>query len=34
MRNAIYYLWKFEFENPDNYNSIKLVDSARFEIIS
>ncbi|MFN7248135.1 MAG: type II restriction enzyme [Microcystis sp.] len=33
-KSNIYYLWKFEFENPDNYNSIKLVDSARFAIIS
>ncbi len=29
----IYSIWQFEFENPDDYNSIKLVKSGRFQIV-
>lgn len=29
----IFHLWLFEFEDPQNYNSIKLVRSARYRII-
>jgi len=28
----IYSIWQFEFENPENYNSIKLVKSGKFQI--
>jgi len=28
----IYSIWQFEFENPENYNSIKLVKSVKFQI--
>lgn len=29
----IYSIWQFEFVNPNDYNSIKLVKSSRFQII-
>jgi len=29
----IYSIWQFEFENPENYNSIKLVNSGRYQIV-
>jgi hypothetical protein len=29
----IYSIWQFEFENPENYNSIKLVKSGRYQIV-
>lgn len=29
----IYNLWLFEFEDPEDYNSIRLVESARFRIV-
>jgi len=32
-RGSIYSLWQFEFIDPDNYNSIKLVKSARYKIV-
>lgn len=28
----VYSIWQFEFENPENYNSIKLVKSGKFRI--
>ncbi|MCL5676056.1 MAG: hypothetical protein M1120_02920 [Patescibacteria group bacterium] len=28
----VYSIWQFEFSNPNNYNSIKLVKSGRFKI--
>lgn len=28
----IYSIWKFEFDNPENYNSIMLKESAKFII--
>lgn len=28
----IYCIWKFEFDDPQNYNSIMLKDSAKFTI--
>jgi hypothetical protein len=31
-RGNIYSLWIFGFEDPNNYNSIKLLDSAKYEI--
>jgi hypothetical protein len=31
-RDNNYSLWQFAFDNPDDYNSIKLVKSARYEI--
>jgi len=31
-RNNIYSIWQFEFSDPDDYNSIKLVKSGRFKI--
>ena len=31
-RGNIYSLWQFEFTEPNNYNSIKLVKSARYKI--
>lgn len=31
-RKNIYSLWEFGFSNPDNYNSIALLKSAKFEI--
>lgn len=30
----IYSIWKFEFTDPENYNSINLVESKKFKIIS
>jgi hypothetical protein len=33
LNNNIYYIWQFEFTNPNNYNSIKLVRCERFRII-
>jgi len=32
-RENIYSLWSFEFKDVNNYNSIKLVNSARYEIV-
>ena len=32
-RQDIYSLWHFEFSNPNNYNSIRLLNSARYEIV-
>ena len=32
-RNNFYSLWQFEFQNPNDYNSISLVKSQRYEII-
>jgi hypothetical protein len=32
-RENIYSLWAFEFKDMNNYNSIKLVNSARYEIV-
>jgi len=32
-RENIYSLWAFEFKDANNYNSIKLVNSARYEIV-
>jgi hypothetical protein len=32
-RNNFYSLWQFEFTNPNDYNSIKLTKSQRFEIV-
>lgn len=29
----VYSIWQFEFEDPNNYNSIKLVKSGKFRII-
>jgi len=29
----IYSIWQFEFEDPNNYNSIKLVKSGKFRIV-
>ena len=29
----IYSIWQFEFEDPKNYNSIKLVKSGKFRIL-
>ncbi len=29
----IYSIWRFEFEDSENYNSIKLVDSGRYKIV-
>ena len=29
----VYSIWQFEFEDPKNYNSIKLVKSGKFKII-
>ncbi len=31
--NNIYSIWKFEFTDPDDYNSIKLVESRKFKIL-
>lgn len=33
-RHDIYSIWQFEFTDPDDYNSIKLVDSGKFKIKS
>jgi hypothetical protein len=33
-RDNYYSLWQFEFQNPNDYNSIKLTKSQRYEIIS
>ena len=33
-RNNYYSLWQFEFKNPNNYNSIILSKSQRYEILS
>lgn len=30
----VYSLWQFEFENPNDYNSIKLVKSGKFRIVN
>jgi len=30
--NDVYSIWQFEFEDPNNYNSIKLVKSGKFRI--
>ena len=30
----IYYIWQFEFKDKNNYNSIRLVKSARYRILS
>ena len=30
---TIFYIWQYEFTDPDNYNSIHLVKSGRFRII-
>lgn len=30
---ALYYIWQFEFTNNNDYNSIKLVKSARYRIV-
>ena len=32
-RDNFYSLWQFEFTNPNDYNSIKLTKSQRFEIV-
>jgi len=32
-KNNTYSIWQFAFENPNDYNSIKLVKSARYHII-
>jgi len=32
-RNDVYSIWKFEFKDPMDYNSIKLLDSGKFRII-
>jgi len=32
-RENIYSLWSFEFKDVNNYNSIELVNSARYEIV-
>jgi len=32
-RGNEYYLWNFEFQDPKDYNSIKLVNSKKFKII-
>ena len=29
----IYYIWQYEFTDPDDYNSIRLVKSDRYRII-
>jgi len=29
----VYSIWQFEFDNPEDYNSIKLVKSGRFQIV-
>ncbi|MFA5828722.1 MAG: hypothetical protein WC841_05190 [Candidatus Shapirobacteria bacterium] len=29
----IYSIWQFEFENPEDYNSIKLVKSGKYQIV-
>ena len=31
--NDVYSIWQFEFSNPQNYNSIKLVKSGKFRIV-
>ena len=33
-RDKFYSLWQFEFNNIDNYNSVRLIKSARYEINS
>ena len=33
-RENIYYIWQFEFTDINNYNSIRLVKSARYRILS
>lgn len=33
-RGDVYYLWEYTFEDENNYNSIKLIKSARYRIIS
>lgn len=30
---SIYSIWKFEFTDPNNYNSIRLVESKKYKII-
>ena len=32
-RDNVYLLWQFDFENINDYNSIKLVKSCRYEIV-
>jgi len=32
-RKTVYSLWLFEFSDPDNYNSIRLVQSSQYEIL-
>ena len=31
--SEVYSIWRFEFEDPNNYNSIKLVGSGKFRIV-
>jgi hypothetical protein len=31
--SGIYSIWQFEFTKPENYNSIRLVKSAKFQIL-
>lgn len=33
-KERIYYIWQFEFTDKNNYNSIRLVKSARYRILS
>ena len=30
---GMYHLWQFEFDNPDEYTSIRLMKSARYNIV-
>ena len=32
-RGEYYYIWKFKFEDDNNYNSIKLIEAKRFKIV-
>jgi hypothetical protein len=32
-RESLYSFWEFDFVDPDDYNSIRLIKSGRFKII-